>query len=733
MVHAENAVSKDASPCNGAKDSCYENKTLTDFNDEIVNDLNCSNVTVFNEETSCVFNNYKDVVLTGQIENTLENSLENENLNDTSCNVHSVNDNFGELRKYKLEHVKGLALGYLNVNSLLKSLHEIREMMRDGLMDIVSYGESKLDTLVSDMTIEIPNFKTLRNDASRIAHGLVTYVRSDIIHFRRLDLEKTCLNYQSIIVEVWLHKEKWLFMSLYKPPPVNDNLFMNDLMSICNKMLLETKNFVINGDLNINMLSDGNRLEEFCDTYGFVNLVKEPTCFKSINNPSLIDVVLVMQPRRFYNCITFDTGLSDCHKMICVSTKAHAPLRKPRKIKYRSFKNFNDQSYQKDVGQYPFHVFDCFDDPDDTVWAQNYALENIINRHAPLKHKTLKKDTVPYMNSELRKLIHRRNQLKNRFWRNKSQKNWQAFRAIRNKTNAVARKSQQYFLSQKCLNAKQAGDFWSAFKPYLSNKTNNNSQIILKDGGRIINSPAEVCSIFSNYYKNITDEIGEQDNFEEISEEKVKNAIDKYKNHKSIIDIKKHTYGVETFNFKPVSNDDVLRYMKKMNTNKSPGYDNVAPIFLKKAAYELCDTFRGSINMSIKMCKFPELLKRGETTPIYKSKESSSKENYRPVSVLTSLSKIWESQLSIQINKFFDNVFCNKLSAFRKQYSCEHVLINATEEWKFALDNGKCIGTVLMDLSKAFDSLPHQLLIAKLHAYGFSLDACTLVASYLSQ
>ena len=160
------------------------------------------------------------------------------------------------------EHVKGFVLGSLNINSLMKSFHEIKEMMTDGLIDMISFGESKLDTLVTDMTIEIPNFKLYRKDISRVAHGLATYIRSDIVHFRRSDLENTYLNYQSIIIEVWLHKEKWFFMSVYKPPGVNDNLFVNDLMSICNRMLLESRNIVINGDLNINMLTQGNKLEE---------------------------------------------------------------------------------------------------------------------------------------------------------------------------------------------------------------------------------------------------------------------------------------------------------------------------------------------------------------------------------------------------------------------------------------------------------------------------------------
>ena len=71
------------------------------------------------------------------------------------------------------------------------------------------------------------------------------------------------------------------------------------------------------------------------------------------------------------------------------------------------------------------------------------------------------------------------------------------------------------------------------------------------------------------------------------------------------------------------------------------------------------------------------------------------------------------------------------LSAYRKGYSCQHVILRLTEYWRQALDNGSTVGTVAMDLSRAFDKMPHALLIAKLSAYGMSKDACNLIISYL--
>ena len=95
------------------------------------------------------------------------------------------------------------------------------------------------------------------------------------------------------------------------------------------------------------------------------------------------------------------------------------------------------------------------------------------------------------------------------------------------------------------------------------------------------------------------------------------------------------------------------------------------------------------------------------------------------------LSKVFERILCDQLNKFFEKVLSSFLSAYRKGHNCKHVILRLTEHWRPALDYGNISGTVAMDLSKAFHRMPHGLLIAKLHAYGLSDDACNMVISYL--
>ena len=108
-----------------------------------------------------------------------------------------------------------------------------------------------------------------------------------------------------------------------------------------------------------------------------------------------------------------------------------------------------------------------------------------------------------------------------------------------------------------------------------------------------------------------------------------------------------------------------------------------------------------------------------------------SKENYQPVSILPVISKIWKL-LCNRITPFMDQFLSKYQCVFRKGFNAQHCLLAMLEKWKKAVDTKKVFGALLTDLSKAFDCLPHDLIIAKLNAYGFSLPALNLIQNYLA-
>ena len=134
----------------------------------------------------------------------------------------------------------------------------------------------------------------------------------------------------------------------------------------------------------------------------------------------------------------------------------------------------------------------------------------------------------------------------------------------------------------------------------------------------------------------------------------------------------------------------------------------------------------------LKELKFPDKLKLADITPLHKKLETVLKENYRPVSVLAVVSKIFERIMDKQTDAYMEKYLSKFICGYRKRHGPQHALQYMIEQWKKSLDNKGYAGGVLMDLSKAFDTINHKLLIAKLDAYGFDIPALEIIYDYLS-
>jgi len=170
-----------------------------------------------------------------------------------------------------------------------------------------------------------------------------------------------------------------------------------------------------------------------------------------------------------------------------------------------------------------------------------------------------------------------------------------------------------------------------------------------------------------------------------------------------------------------------------LNCKKATGADGISPKLLKLSKDTISTSITSLINKSFENSVFPDKLKIAQVTPLHKKNSTLEKGNYRPVSILPTISKIFERAINTQLTKFFDQHFNTYLSAFRPGYGCQTTLLKIIEDWKRALDENKYVASVLMDLSKAFDCLPHDLLSLKLKYYGVSEKSLQLINSYLSE
>ena len=129
---------------------------------------------------------------------------------------------------------------------------------------------------------------------------------------------------------------------------------------------------------------------------------------------------------------------------------------------------------------------------------------------------------------------------------------------------------------------------------------------------------------------------------------------------------------------------------------------------------------------------FPSSLKLGNITPIFERDDPLDKSNYRPVSIIPLLSKVYERIIYNQLSQHFEQFLNSILCGFRKARNTQHPLFKLLHFWQRELDSGGFAGTILMDLSKAYDCISHELLIAKLECYSLDEISLKLILNYLT-
>ena len=217
----------------------------------------------------------------------------------------------------------------------------------------------------------------------------------------------------------------------------------------------------------------------------------------------------------------------------------------------------------------------------------------------------------------------------------------------------------------------------------------------------------------------------------ERSPDPVVDAFNKYASHPSIKKIKDMHGTHEKFEFSDVNPTQVFCEIYRLDKSKKTRGD-IPVDMLRLAASHYYKEITHLINSGIKNSTFPANLKLVDLSLCFKAGDSTTKKNFRPLSVLSCLSKIYERLMYTPMLSFVKDKLSDLLCGFRDKYSTQHALIKLVEARRICLDGKGIMGIVLMDLSKAYDCLPHDLLIAKLAAYGFGNGSLNLLHSYLS-
>ena len=654
-----------------------------------------------------------------------------EDISESESGIESASD---LLKGIRIKNVNNVIIGTLNINSISPKFEQLQEIIGRNL-DILTIQETKLDSSFPAQQFVLDGYtKPYRLDRNRLGGGVLIYVREDIPS-KELTKHTFTKNVEGMFIEINLRKTKLLFFGGYRSDHKDFGLSKEDFLEQLTFALDKYSTYeriLLAGDFNID--KEEEILQDFLFERNLKNLVKDETCFKSIDNPSCIDLFLTNSPSTFQNTTTVTTGLSDFHKMVVTVMKTTFPKAQPKIVYYRDYKNFDIYNFRTDLRAR------LSETKEKDYYHFELTFLRVLEEHAPMKKKILRANDKPYMTKALRKAIMRRSTLKNKYLKKKSDENLKIFKKHKNYTKRLAKRERVKYFANLDLNKYTDNvKFWYTVKPMFSGSGFGSKKITLVENGEVVTDDKLNAESFNGFFIDAVSSLAIEENralLDEIDEisDPVKRAINKFGHHPSILDIKKKVSVVSKFCFSEVNVKDMKTEIDNLNAKKSGTFMNIPVKRLKEVvdivAQPLTDIWKYEIVLGR---KFASQLKLADITPLHKKLETIKKENYRPVSLLPVVSKLFERLMQKQMVTYMENFLSPYLCGYRKGFNSQYALLAMIEKWKKCLDGeGGFAGAILMDLSKAFDTINHELLIAKLEAYGFEESALEIVYSYLT-
>ena len=310
---------------------------------------------------------------------------------------------------------------------------------------------------------------------------------------------------------------------------------------------------------------------------------------------------------------TFETGISDFHKLTTTIMKKKFEKGHPRTLFYRDYKKFDNDIFIKKLNE----TINSKKNLDFSAFHKRF--QEVLNKCAPMKKKMLRYNDNPFMNRELKKSIMLRSRLKNKLNKHKSLINLLNYKKQRNFCEKLLRKrKKEYFSNLDLKKLKDNISFWKTIKPFFSDKGYNTNNIILKENHKIVTNETQISNIMNDYFVNISsnlninpDKINPKENADDI--------IDIFKNHHSIQRIKvSNQLENNSFDFKIISEEELRLEIKNLSCKKATNKGDIPANILKNS----CDFYLKDLTTIINNCIrdgiFPNELKLADVNPIFR-------------------------------------------------------------------------------------------------------------------
>ena len=466
-----------------------------------------------------------------------------------------------------------------------------------------------------------------------------------------------------ISIDFSILNTKWLFLGIYNPPSQNETLFVEQIKLALNTYSTTHESFLLLGDFN--MTTENSKLQDLMDAFCLENLIKEPTCFKS-TVPTTIDLIVTNQKSLFMKSSAYESGLSDFHKLTTTILRKSITKGNPRNILYRDYKIFDQKKFEDQLRSQLASI--------KTVdYSQFHEIFlKTLDAIAPIKKKILCFNHNPFMSKALRKAVMVSSNLENKYNKNRTGENWDSYKK-RNFCVKLLRKTKKGYFNN--LNIKNINDnkaFWKIIKLYFSNEGLNSSSFILLEKNKIVTNDQDIANM-NNYFLSITSHINIKPGQINYSKNL---TIENLKNHESIQRIALANFRHrQTFNFRYVSVKEVKKELMNLSSKKVTRKGDIPAKILKDSLSVYTKELTTIINNCLKDGLFPNELKLADVSPVFKKDDDLNKENYRPVSILSHMSKVFERIFYKQIDRFMTSKFSPFLCGFRKNHNSQYSLL----------------------------------------------------------
>lgn len=563
--------------------------------------------------------------------------------------------------------------------------------------------------------------------------GLGIYVRENL-QFSKV--EKLCLcseDIESLFIEITNTELTQFIGVIYRPPSGSKANFIRELEVLVKE--LPSDNVSIMGDFNINLLANATEFENTIYASNLIPTISIATHEKPGCLPTLIDNILTNSTDNLLVSGVLESRISHHFPIFCV---LDCPIKtgknkstSPPKYDYNST---NTESFLQELeSKLSDLVFDYDNESsfNDFINSLNKCIEsNFLVDEGSVSKSKRNRLMNPWVSNGIINSIQRKN-LYYKKWKKSCVPKcklgdeilYNTYKNFRFKLRKIIKAAKKSYYSKKFDNVKgNLKKTWELINE-LRGKTKSNIKASFIIDGKLVEDQREIANEFNTFFASIASKVNAKVYSSTLINQESNQNFTKYLRGSG-------SYGSSMF-MTPCTEDEIADIISSLENGKA---SDISIPLLKKCSKLILGHLSNFYRSFLERGTFPEILKRGSITPIYKKADPRFLDNYRPVSTLPIFGKILEKILYQRLYSYFTSkgIIYENQYGFRKHHSTSHAVNYSVDHIIRELESKKHVIGIFIDLSKAFDTISHLKLLQKLQFYGVRGKSLDIFSSYLS-